>query len=98
MKTEHTKGEWSVDYEESTPNEHGVYDLPIAFDTNKINCVSVWLNGKYPTKEEESNAKLIAAAPELLEALKNCQIGIEKMIGWEEVNSQALKAIKKATS
>lgn len=31
---------------------------------------------------------------ELLEALKNCQLGIEKMIGWEEVNKQAKQAIK----
>jgi len=33
---------------------------------------------------------------ELLEALKGCQLGIEKMVGWEDINKQAIKAITQA--
>ena len=41
-------------------------------------------------------AKLQQINSVLLEALENCQLGIEKMIGWEEVNKQAINAINKA--
>ena len=49
-----------------------------------------------------SNAKLIAAAPELLEALIECLEGVKELngeyqSGWQEVIEKADKAIKKAT-
>ena len=54
-------------------------------------------------EEVEANAKLIAAAPELLDALINFHEMYEKLtenmisrIGWD-INAKAVRAIKKAT-
>lgn len=55
-------------------------------------------NGPQYRSDEEllANAKLIAAAPELLEALQNVKILFAGREHWPEV-IQALNAIKKAT-
>lgn len=62
---------------------------------------------KWPTDEEEleANARLIAAAPELLEALKDCSEYLsdipESAVGGDDeagrINRRAIAAIRKAT-
>jgi len=70
MKTKHTQGEWT---------KHGIHSINrhevvrIKSGNNVIADVSCLFDGKNNLekgKEAESNAKLIAAAPELLEALE----------------------------
>jgi len=53
-------------------------------------------------KETTANAKLISAAPELLEALIECLDGVQELNGeyqdgWDEVINKTKAAIKKAT-
>jgi hypothetical protein len=95
METKHTKGDWEV---ENKSSEHGNY---FVVKSNTVIICDITANICNITtrnyEQSEYNAKLIAAAPELLEALMNCQLGIEKMIGWEQVDEQAKAAIKKAT-
>lgn len=94
MKTKHTKGEWAFDdnevYSEST--DHGA-----------AICTMNTTSAHFTEDEMKANAKLIAAAPELLDALQELitlyytpedgYISPYKE-AWEKANA----AIKKATS
>lgn len=88
METKHTQGPWNVSYNTTA-------HLPFAY---------VISNKQESDEEAEANAKLIAAAPELLEALEIVRIACEV----EKVNAEygqhpdhwtnkVLNAIKKAT-
>jgi len=89
MKTKHTPAPWEVNPRATRNVRHG--NLTIA------NCSSSQDGSR--EEQEIANAKLIAAAPELLEAL-------EELIKVYERNGQLLsfdvniarKAIKKATT
>lgn len=81
--SKHTPGPWSRDKNDSlcSPDGRQVY---------------VWNSGlgnSYRSDETDANARLIAAAPELLEALEAMLPGAEAM-GWE--TSKARAAIAKA--
>lgn len=74
MKTKHTKGEW--DYS------------PMKGQVMHCTCAQVWdsegknlavIDSRYGEEEATANAKLIAAAPELLEA---CMKAIELVKLW----------------
>jgi hypothetical protein len=72
METKHTKGEWNI--QKSTDSFEKVNGLPTLevhteFDGNRL---GEWIAKVRGNSDEErlSNAKLIAAAPELLEALE----------------------------
>lgn len=88
MNTKHTPAPWTVNPKAKTNIRHG--NLTIA------NCSSTHDGSR--AEEEIANAKLIAAAPELLEAL-------EELMKVYERNGQLLsfdvniarKAIKKST-
>lgn len=76
MKTKHTPGPWSISWNTfNGGEEHGIYangelDLK-GFQIAKVN----YYPGIYNYANEETgkaNAKLIAAAPELLRALIDC--------------------------
>lgn len=96
MKTEHTPGPWKI----GKPNQDTFYVLT---ESEHI--------GMLPTKERnsEANAKLIAAAPEMLEALNRCVSCLEHMAKHPEYYSlqteerskerydMVMSAIKKAT-
>lgn len=56
METKHTKGNWNASF-----NENGFAVI--------TDDVTICINGENGLSENEANAKLIAAAPELLEAL-----------------------------
>lgn len=65
-----TKGEWYVDHEESGYNEHRQLCTPISTSNNGSYIIGICdVYGE--DKESISNAKLIASAPELLEALQH---------------------------
>ena len=108
METKHTKGEWYVNKNmpgygdsvcisrrnESDYWEDGhvkiIGDCPIAIVSSGHNS---WEN-KYPA---EANAKLIAAAPELLEALIELTDALKCEFGRDLTYLKAISAIKKAT-
>lgn len=87
METEHTKGKWIIDKNEAKTaiiiRRHGHKDI-----------ATVWVEqNKY--EEAEANAKLIAAAPLLLEALKISALYVSSISNkkdWEAVQ----KALKQA--
>lgn len=84
METKHTKGTWNV---------IGIYKNTFSDDT--LYKVSGSENSFcHSIKEMEANAKLIAAAPELLEALK---VMLESSNAPEWKKELAIKAINKAT-
>lgn len=97
MKTKHTKGEWELKTRlEDTSNIANI----IGGDGKKIICtLSAYEFRNCSIEETNSNAKLIAAAPELLEALQmimnNSQV--RKCIDGYFQETQAIKAINKAT-
>lgn len=89
MKTKHTPGPWFY------KDEHRpiVPTYQIRSNDKEVACVSFSVNG-------EANAKLIAAAPDLLEALNSllsvCKATYPLFDEWIEYK-QAVTAIKKAT-
>ena len=93
MNTKHTPAPWTVNPKAKTNIRHG--NLTIA------NCSSTHDGSR--EEEEIANAKLIAAAPELLEALEKIADGTEPCTEREAfifidiAKSIAREAIKKAT-
>jgi len=90
METKFTKGEWKVNNDCFT-EVHGL-------TTSEIGNGKEWLayvRGNTP-EERKANAKLIAAAPDLLESLKNAIYIIETKADGFGVNDLK-QAIKKAT-
>lgn len=91
----HTKGEWKVknlfQLGVKDVNKKGIYE-----DNNQIAVVNY--STHFNKEEAQANAKLIAAAPDLLEA---CEIALEVLekIGYSTsaTASQLRYAIKKAT-
>ena len=74
MKTQHTQGKWQVitsTYSSALFGSHTGFD--ILGNKGKRSICNVTLNNAVgiPENERKANAKLIAAAPELLEALQN---------------------------
>lgn len=82
METKHTQGNWDVT---------AIYNNPLSDDKlyiiNKGSSTSL--------KEMQANAKLIAAAPDLLEALQAMIDGKER--DFSKLVEKAQAAIKKAT-
>lgn len=97
MKTEFTKGEWIA---VELPKKYGYCTHEIHY-SEKGECITDGVYG-------EANAKLIAAAPDLLEAClevikvwnedgDNGEIQMKTPIAWHRVLRKANQAIKKAT-
>ena len=88
MKTKHTPGPWLA---QPDPTPISKDDWCIGVDGGPVDCVATC---------SERDARLIAAAPELLEAL----LAIERVDGWkgwhhsyDEACEKARTAIAKAT-
>jgi len=95
----HTKGKWTA---EQTDVHISVRPWRVLQGT-KIIC-KLDSYDRYNSEaniEEEANAKLIAAAPDLLEALKNAMEWFKKLDDWSGVGDPDIEkyiaAIKKAT-
>ena len=87
MKTKHTSGPWyPVGYACYTLIQSG----PDYTDTDILNSDEC--------DEAEANANLIAAAPELLEALKRAQEVLDKQLGTYNYMGFIESTIHKATS
>lgn len=100
METKYTQGEWKdMPFERGKSNGY----IDVTFPDGTITIYGKGVERYNPNEEHvaiaEANAKLIAAAPDLLEALRGmCEAqgcGIEcEMIAYDKAQS----AIKKATS
>lgn len=95
----YTQGEWSFD-----PNESEFSDKHYIFCPAGKTICSIFGSHDDPEDEANGNALLIAAAPELLEALKSFvvlykqgQLVIEGDDGNDPVVAKAVTAIAKAT-
>lgn len=95
METKHTKGEWVVEKSGAMPKQR------IRSDKMQIICDCFSFSEGIKDEEAEANAKLIAAAPELLEAL--IKLLSSEYPNYKTIDDSkhpanlALIAIKKAT-
>ena len=78
----HTKGPWHEAFTSDKTWHKGIYDA----DGNEVAIVKV--KSAMVARRKDADARLIAAAPELLEALKELTIGVEN-IGGEHVTGLA---------
>lgn len=110
MKTKYTPGPW-----ETNGRDISAFPCEPGFPGQEYEVAAVratiYVGGKFtkiPVAEQQANAHLIAAAPELLEALKSiihfdgCYEGGEKMdatdrqFNWDALRKSAQLAIAKA--
>ncbi len=77
MEFKGTKGQWRLSSLEATKGKYVACELNIDFSENLHNCVTVYCDNEIPTENELANAKLIASAPELLEALMKIRKSIK---------------------
>jgi len=90
MKTTHTPGTWKV----HRSKHEDVKDLIIKSDKTFITGV-LEVNGFNTIEEAEANARLIAAAPELLDALQSFTDAVDFIISNErEFDSDRIKVHK----
>ena len=88
MKTKHTLGEWIIVDGDLIESQDG-YPIASIFDGNSI-------QGGEDAKAIKANAKLIAAAPEMLEVLKSSMPYLEQF-ALRDILNKAKSVIKKAT-
>ena len=96
MNTKHTPGPWKVKHSETKDSFNVIGTIPGRL--YKV-CRCPYLRQEWDKKEAEANAKLIAAAPELLEALQEL-VKLYPHFFPELANENIIKAkaaIQKAT-
>lgn len=94
METKHSEEPWNI------ISNDGWHSSPILIESKGEVIATISPIGSVP--EQMANAKLFAAAPDLLQALKDCVERMEELqkhtnypLAWPRV--QAMEAIKKAT-
>lgn len=98
METKHTKGEWGYKKFDVTKVQYSY----VIQSSNGDTICKMLRDDSDNVITEGANAKLIAAAPELLEALIECLGGVKELNGefqegWDETIEKAENAINKAT-
>ncbi|MBK5213594.1 MAG: hypothetical protein JJE55_08050 [Flavobacteriaceae bacterium] len=93
MESRHTKGDWQVRTHSYNPQHSSAI-----VSNHTILVADIYINSHSNCNEAEANAKLIAAAPDLLETLQNI-IGVLEAIGSGDtiIAKAAKEAIEKAT-
>jgi hypothetical protein len=103
METKHTPGPWFQSHRKTAPDS---YNTQVYTQNGEAICTLAWypkpeVNGVVGTYRE-ANARLIAAAPELLAALKACHLQMLQSNNDSEyaieANEMAKAAIAKAES
>jgi len=104
MIVKHTKGEWIYNQNNEWPfdayienNDILITSLSMRHYSTDDNAISDVIKRDPLNKEVIANAKLIAAAPELLEALIELSKAAYDGRGLEASREKARQAIKKAT-
>lgn len=99
MKTKHTQGEWKPDTENTDGWIHSPSTLKGICKVDGFEQVMKQGVKSLSDAEAQANAKLIAAAPELLEALEACSdyFKYTPFDKWEGLKDRINTAIKKAT-
>lgn len=104
MKTQHTPGPWSVGPENCGSGRNVYHFRDYIAHTVGYNAKPGSNQRTLTEQESEANAQLIAAAPELLEALQECLRGVATPLSnhpWavkqRKAHTQARAAIAKAT-
>jgi len=97
----HTPGPWAVPLDAPGDITAGHSFVAAALHSGVVGETWLIQGPSVPIDQAGANARLIAAAPELLEALRNCAEIMARMYGRAEANAPALKlaraAIAKAT-
>ena len=90
-----TKGEWTLQSEKAKKGCYPSFELMIDFSKNLRACVSLFCSEETPTEEELANTKLIASAPQLLEALLSIENdnGLIPEAIWDLRNKAISKAL-----
>ena len=95
MKTKHTRGKW---FERQVPGDQRRFTVLTDFGSSTQSICHLY----HRKGETEANAKLIAAAPDLLEALDELRISVGNNSEFnrfiDDAYKKAVEAIKKATS
>ena len=99
-KTQHTPGQWHIRYPERGIGKENCEKLTIGAETG-IHVATIHTGTNHlgnPSKKAQANARLIAAAPEMLESLKFCVEALEVESGelCQAHLQNARKAIAKA--
>ena len=100
MEKKFTKGNWITNINFKDYNRY--LNIFCEGDADALPISSIWINFNNRC-EAEANAKLMAAAPDLLEALNNLVLASDlssnsPVVGnWNELINNAKNAIKKAT-
>lgn len=100
METKHTKGEWTFREFPKDSNGYINIDFPKGFICIYGGCIDEMSSEEEVNNhiiEAEANAKLIAAAPELLEALINLEQFLTPRDKASNTWLKAKQVIKKAT-
>lgn len=96
MENKHTAGKWTVGTTESGPDNcrRAMVYAEFPYDMQETICVVSGLNGTEPGETAKANAKLIAAAPELLEALDELLASLSGLMYKSQEQTDTIIAAK----